>query len=402
MSGCYVGQSVAVRGPLVEWAQGFVEVLWERGYSTRTVESQMRMLRDLSGWLVDQGVALAALDDHVVDVHVSQRRLRTPTLRSPLGLVPLLDYLRGQGAVPSSLPDAVVDGPEKVLAGFEGYLRRDRGLAEATVRSCCSQVRPLVLSVGSDMSSLTAAVVRRFIDGRAAVQKPRSVQVHINAVRALLRWLWAERLIATPLHQQVLSMYAPGGPLVPRGLIPSEVTALYAALSTDPAARLRDTALVALMLRLGLRAGETASLSLQDLNWRLGTLRVTGKRGRVDQLPLPVDVGRVLVAYLREGRPGGTGHRRVFLSIDAPHVPIRSTAVTTMVGRAMRLAGISGTGAAHRLRHSAAMGVISGGGGLVEAGQLLRHSSVSTTAIYGRADIAGLAVVARPWPGGQR
>ena len=90
------------------------------------------------------------------------------------------------------------------------------------------------------------------------------------------------------------------------------------------------------------------------------------------------------------------------MSIDAPHVPIKPTAVTTLVGHAMRKAGIAGPGAAHRLRHSAAMGVIAAGGGLVEAGQLLRHSSVSATAIYARADIAGLAVLTRPWPGEKR
>ena len=182
----------------------------------------------------------------------------------------------------------------------------------------------------------------------------------------------------------------------------SEVAALYGSLSADPAARLRDAALVGLMLRMGLRAGEAASLTFEDLNWRAGTVTVTGKRGRVDELPLPVDVGEALVAYLRSGRPAGTRHRQVFLSIDAPHRPIEATAVTPMVGRGMRRAGITGPGAAHRLRHTAAMRVISAGGGLVEAGQLLRHTSVSATAVYARADVAGLAVLARSWPGGLR
>jgi integrase/recombinase XerD len=402
VSDYYVGQFVAVRGPLVKLAEGFAGVLWERGYSSRTVEGQMRMFRDLSGWLEDRGVALAGLDDAVVELYVSQRRCRTARLRSPLGLAPLLGFLRDQGAVPPGLPAVLVGHSAQMLAEFAEYLLRDRGLSAATVHSYCSQVRPLVCSVDDQWASMSTERVRRFIDERAAVQRPRSVQVRINAVRALLRWLWARRLIASPLHEQVLSMYAPGGPPVPRGLSVSEVAALYAALSVDPAARVRDTALVTLMLRLGLRAGEAASLSLEDLNWRAGTLTVAGKRGRVDQLPLPVDVGQTLVAYLRKGRPRGTGHRQVFLSIDAPHVPIRSTAVTAMVGTAMRRAGIVGAGAAHRLRHSAAMGVIAEGGGLVEAGQLLRHSSVTTTAIYARADIAGLAVLARPWPGSQR
>ena len=159
---------------------------------------------------------------------------------------------------------------------------------------------------------------------------------------------------------------------------------------------------MALMLRLALRAGEAARLRFEDLNWQAGTVTIVGKRRRVDELPLPVDVGKALVAYLRTGRPTGTGHRQVFLSIDAPHVPIKPTAVTTMVGHAMRRAGIVGPGAAHRLRHTAAMGVIAAGGGLIEAGQLLRQSSVSATAVYARADVAALAALARPWPGESR
>lgn len=403
MSGYYVGKFVPVRGPLAPVAEGFAEVLWERGYSTRTIDGQMRMVRDLSRWLGDHGIGLAALDDDVVERYLSQRRLRARTLRSSRAMAPLLGVLRDQGVIPPASPKAVTEGPARVLAEFEDYLRQERGLSEATVSSYCSQVRPLVWSVGTEpWTSLTAERVREFIDERAAAHKPRSVQVRINAVRALLRWLWSRHLIALPLHEQVVSMYAPAGPPPPRGLSASEVAALRASLSADPAARLRDRALVALMLRLALRAGEAASLRLEDLNWRAGTVTVAGKGGRVDDLPLPVDVGEALVAYLQAGRPSGTGHRAVFLSLDAPHVPIKATAVTTMVGHALRRAGIAGPGAAHRLRHTAAMGVIAGGGGLVEAGQLLRHSSASATAVYARADLAGLAVLARPWPRGQR
>lgn len=404
MSSYYVGQHVIVRGPLAQMAERFAEVLWDRGYATRTVESQMRMLRDLSGWLDDREIALSAVDDRVVETYVSHRRARTRTLRSSRGTATLLGVLRDEGLVPPPSPKVVAEGsPAWILSEFEEYLRQVRGLSDETVASYCSQVRPLVWSVAEGTwASLTTERVRAFIDEQAAGRPARSVQVRINALRALLRWLWSERLIPAPLHEQVLSMYAPSGPPLPRGLSTSEVTALYASLSSAPAARLRDTALVALMLRLALRAGEATSLTLEDLHWRTGTVTIAGKRGRIDEVPLPVDVGKALVAYLREGRPVGTGHRQVFLSIDAPHAPIKPTAVTTLVRHAIRKAGIGGPGAAHRLRHSAAMGVIAAGGGLVEAGQLLRHSSVSATAIYARADIPGLAVLARPWPGENR
>jgi integrase/recombinase XerD len=400
VSSDYVGRCMAVRGPLRAVAEGFAEVLDERGYSPRTIETQMRMLRDLSEWLDDHGVALAGLADDVVEAYVSERRLRTPTLRSARAVAPLLGHLRGMGVVPVARPVVAAEGtPGRILADFEEYLLSKRGLSAATVRSYCSQVRPLVSSCDGDgCASLSAEKVRRFIDERAATDKPRSVQVRINAVRALLSWLWRRRLIVAPLHEHVLPMFAPGGPPLPRGLSAAELRALHEALSADPAARVRDAALVALMLRLGLRSGEAASLCLEDIDWRGGTLTVVGKGGRLDRLPLPDDVGTALVAYLRDGRPGGTEHRQVFLSIDAPHGPIGRAAVSSMVGRAVRRAGITGQGAAHRLRHSAALRVIAGGGGLVEAGQLLRHSSVSATGIYARVDVAALAVLARRWP----
>ena len=210
MSDYYVGKYVKVRGPLAGVAEGFTEVLWGRGYSPRTVDAHMRMLRDLSGWLEDRGIALAAVDDDF-ETYRSQSHTRTRTLRSPRGLVPLLVFLRDQGVIAPSPPKALAVGPERLLVEFEEYLFAVRGLSGATARSYCSQVRPLVVSMGAEAAaSLTSERVRAFIDERAAVHRPRSVQVRINAVRSLLRWLWSQRLIPVPLHEQVLSMHAPG------------------------------------------------------------------------------------------------------------------------------------------------------------------------------------------------
>ncbi len=400
MSRKFSGQFVAVRGPLAVHVEGFAAVLEGRGYSPRTIETQARMARDLSGWLEDRGIVLAAVDSDVLAEYAAHRRGRTATLRSPLGLVPLVGFLRESAAIAPAAVAAPDDEAEAVLAAFKSDLVSGRGASPATVRSYCSQVRPLVAVFAGRCEALTSEGVGEFIDEHVACDKPRSVQVRINAVRALLRWLWRERMIAEPLHEQVLSMYAPGGPPPPQGLSPAEVEAVFASLSSDPAARVRDVALVTLMLRLGLRAGEAAGLRLDSLDWRDGTIIVSGKRGRVDRVPIPHDVGHVLVAYLRDGRPDGTTHRAVFLTIDAPHAPIWASTVTSMVCHAMRRAGLAG--GSHRFRHTAAMRVIAGGGGLVEAGQLLRHSSMTATTIYARADIAALAELARPWPGARR
>lgn len=123
MSGYYVGRYVPMRGPLASQAEGFADGMWGRGYSARTVDAQMRMLRDMSGWLEDQGIALAVLDDEVVESYVSQRRLRTKTLRSARAVAPLLGFLRDEGVVPPPSSKVAAEAPAVAVVAFEEYLR---------------------------------------------------------------------------------------------------------------------------------------------------------------------------------------------------------------------------------------------------------------------------------------
>ena len=126
--------------------------------------------------------------------------------------------------------------------------------------------------------------------------------------------------------------------------------------------------MIVLMLRLGLRAGEVAGLRLEDIDWRNAVVHVRGKRGRLDALPLPVDAGGRLAAYLRQARPRSTRHREVFLGCDAPHAVVSWAAVSSMTARAMRSAGITGAGRGTPMRHTAAFRVLVAGGGLLRPG----------------------------------
>jgi integrase len=149
---------------------------------------------------------------------------------------------------------------------------------------------------------------------------------------------------------------------------------------------------------LGLRCGEVAGLTLDDLDWRAGELVVRGKRSRIARLPLPWDVGEALSDYLRHGRPSGFG-RTVFLRSQAPIGPLSGDGVSEVVVRASERAGI-GSVRAHRLRHTVATELLRRGAGLVEIGQVLRHESVAVTATYAKVDRAALSQLALPWPGG--
>ena len=151
-----------------------------------------------------------------------------------------------------------------------------------------------------------------------------------------------------------------------------------------------------LMCRLGLRIGEVVRLGLDDMLWRSGEVVVAGKGGRVDRLPIPVDVGQAVVDYLRDGRPP-TRCRVLFVRIKAPHVGLGTAAVNSIVMLAAARAGI-GHVRPHQLRYTTASQMLADGASLREIGQVLRHVSEATTAVYAKIDIPRLSVVARAWP----
>src|SRR6266851_5162676 len=348
----------AVTVRLEDYEEGFLAGLARLGYASRSREAQRCLVRHLSRWLAGRGLALSELSEEVAGQYVAVRRRERSFLRSERALRPLLGYLRGLGIAPA---------------------------AGAAVPETAGEV-----------------LVARFAAHSAAGLCPRSAQVRASALRALLGFMWQEGLTASALAGAVGSFAAPAGTAPPRGLSPGQVGELQAALRASGPAGLRNEPMVALMLRLALRAGEVASLLLEDIDWRSGVLSVRGKGNRRDQVPLPVDVGEPLARYLRQGRPAGVPHRQVFLALDAPYGPLTAPAVASVAGRALARAGIKGRGAAHRLRHTAACGVLASGGGFAEAGQLLRHTSPQATAVYAKSDIAALRSIARPWPGAAR
>lgn len=393
---------VVVSGPLVEFAVGFAGRLAGLGYSPRGADGQLRLMRYLSIFLAAEGLSAGDLSVEVVGRFVAGRRARHASFRSERALVPLLTFLRDLGVAPVA-PVVAPTGPVEVLLGrFAEYLRSRRGLTPATVVSYVSQARAFLTwhdALGdSRWESLTAAQVDRFVVARAVGQRPRSVQVGLTAVRALVRWLCLEGMAPPGLADMIGSVASWGPTAPPKALTLGQVDDLLTGLPADAVARCRDEAMLALMWRMGLRAGEVASLHLDDINWRVGFIVVRGKGDRSEPVPLPVDVGELLVAYLRTARPVGVDHRQVFLAVDAPHARLGASAVSDVAARAAARGGVPGPCGAHRLRHTAACQVLARGGGLVEAGQLLRHATAAATAVYARCDLAALSVLARPWP----
>lgn len=393
---------VSVSGPLADFAVGFAERLGDLGYSPLGARKQLRLMKDLSSWLAVQGLSAGDVTGEVVVRFVAVRRARCTVLCSERGLAVLLGFLRERGGVPWPVVVTSTDPVEVLLRRFTQYLASQRGLAPATVVSYGRQVRPF-LTWHEDLpdgrwQSLTAGQVERFMRGRAVGQQVASIRKGLTAVRALLRWMCLEGIASAGLADRIGPVAVWGSSAVPKGLVPWQVEDLLTGLSSDPVTRCRDEALLALMWRMGLRAGEVASLCLDDLDWRAGVILVHGKGDRCEPVPLPVDVGELLVAYLQRGRPAGSACRAVFLTVPAPHRRLTRGAVSSVVVRAAARGGVPAPCAAHRLRHTAAGRVLAGGGGLLEAGQLLRHTTARATAVYARCDLAALSVIARPWP----
>jgi integrase/recombinase XerD len=397
-------ERVRVAGPLAAFADGFGAELGRLGYSRFTADAQLQLMAHVSGWLRDYGLGAQQLTASQVEEYLVFRRASGHVHRvSPRALAPLLAYLRGLAVAPPATPPPALTASDRLLAEFEAYLVGDRGLAARTVEGY-RRVGQLFLAGrcsrgGEDLQlgCLTAADVSAFMLEQSACRSVGSLGNTITGLRALLRFLYLRRHTPLPLAAAVPAVAARRADSS-RTLSAGQVTRLLASCDRRTAIGRRDHAILTVLVRLGLRAGEVAALMLDDIDWRAGELVVVGKGGRRDRLPLPVDVGQALAAYLRRGRPRGEC-RQVFVHARAPYCAMGRWAVSHVVVRACRRAGVPEL-RAHRLRHGAATELQRAGAGLVEIGQVLRHRRTATTTIYARTDPEALIELARTWPAG--
>lgn len=397
---------VRVTGPLAPYAGGFRQELSRVGYRPNAVCSQLQLMAHLSRWLESTAVTVGELTPARSAEFLAYRRDEGYTLwLSPKALAPLLGLLRGNGDVPVAPVRTVPAGEvERCLADYRGYLLVERGLTEGTAVGY-SHVGKLFLEARSAaaggslaLKRLTAGEVTEFV---LAECSPRSRSVGsakfvVCGLRSLLRYLYAVGLIDTELAAAVPAVANRRQVGVPAVLGSDEVARLLAGCDRSTGVGLRVYAVLCLLARLGLRAGEVARLRLADIDWRAGTIVVRGKGPRSERLPLPSDVGEAVARWLQRGRPR-CDSLVVITRVRAPHGPLSSSGVSNIVASACRRAGLSIVHA-HRLRHTAATRMLQAGASLSEVGQVLGHTSVSTTAIYAKVDYDRLVTLAQPWP----
>lgn len=314
---------------------------------------------------------------------------------------PGLEFLRRVGVIPLASEMAQESALEVIERQFRCYLLVERGLAEVSAETYVVRARPFLADRarrgGLDLESLTAADVAGFVAGWLPGLSKAPARSTVTALRSLLSFLYVTGVVAKPLATVVPTVASWRLAGLPVGLTPGQVRALLGACDRSTSVGRRDFAIVTLLAWLGLRAGEVAALRLDDIDWRAGTLSIHGKANRHEQLPLPVDVGFALSSYLEDGRPPCAADRKVFIRAKAPYRGLDHKSISTMVGRAAARAEV-GTVHAHLLRHTLATEVLGKGASLDEVGQLLRHRSRASTAIYAKVDQQRLVQLARPWP----
>jgi len=391
-------------GPLEPFAAGFDAELARLGYTPAGTRRKLEAVAHLSHWLAGRGMTADGIGAETIGEFVAARRAAGYSSQlTGRSLAWMLGYLRGLGAVRPAAAPGPAAGAGHLLERFGAFLADERGLAGKTRGAHLDSARRFLAAAGPDgesgppLSALTASDVTAFLAGMAGIQAPGTTQNTVSMLRTFLTWLYAEGLIAAPLAGTVPGAYRRRRIRMPALVTEAEAAALLAACDRTTAQGLRDYAIVLILKRMGLRAGEIAALTLEDVAWRSGIVVISGKGGRRDQLPLPRDVAEAIIAYLRHGRAAAALDRKLFVRSVAPHRGLSGYGVGHAVARAARRAGLDRV-RPHQLRYFAATAMQAAGAPLAEIGQVLRHEDERTTLLYAKVDVAALRPLAPPWP----
>ncbi len=377
-------------GPFID---SYREALLARRYTPQSVRGVLQHVGALGRWMEEEDLEPADLTGEVIDRFVEFSRSCRVFIRTAKCFDSLLAHLRDLGVVAPAVPDAV----DPFIAAYRAWMVGERGLAPLTVLRYENTATAFLTTLGPrPLDSLDGRDVSRFLLAETSRVSVGSAKGRVAEMRSLLRFLFVTGRVDRDLAASVPPVAGWRDQGVPHGVRAPDVERILAACEPASLAGCRDLAVLTLVARLGLRSAEVARLELDDIDWRAGEFVVRGKARRVDRLPLPVDAGEALAAWLQR-RPATTS-RRVFLTARGPIVEMRPSLVSESLRRVCLRGGVEVIGA-HRLRHGLATDMLRRGATLIEVGQVLRHRDVATTAIYAKVDLDGLRRLAQPWPG---
>jgi len=393
-------------GPLGGYVDAFAQQLIDEGYARASARYALQLVADLGRWLRRRRMVAPQLTPEHLARYLEHRSRQAHHRSGDAAILGrLLKLLREKGIVAAAVP-IERSAAQRLEEEFRLYLERERRLAPATVFHYLVFARRFLAQCFADgevrLEGLHAADVVGFVQREAArLHHPKRSQLMTAALRSFLQYARYRGLISIDLRSSVPTVASWSMASLPRALSSDEVQRLLAHCDRQTAVGRRNWAILLLLARLGLRAGEVVGLALDDLNWEAGELCIRASAGNSDRLPIPEDVGAALADYLRHSRPACSS-RRVFVRMRAPrHGFASSVAICSIVRRALERAGLNPAHkGAHLLRHSVATQMLRQGASLAEIGELLRHRSQQTTMIYAKVDLDLLRPLALPWPGG--
>ena len=383
------------------YADGYRELLAGLGYTPDGVVRKLWELGRLSDWMAVSGFGPGDLTPQWLAEWSGVCAAGPERSMGRRTLAALVGYLRESGVVPG---DGVGATPvDELVARYRVWMLEERALAARTVGRYEATARGFLTARagrrggGCGAEGLTGSEVFEFLLTECERVSVGSAKGRVAELRCLLRFLFLEGLTDKALAVSIPPVAGWRDTSLPSTLSRAQVEAIVAAHDTSTVTGRRNYAVVLVLARLGLRASEVGALGLDDLDWRAGQLVVRGKARRDDPLPLPVDVGEAIAAYLSDGRPD-TPCRSVFVTRFAPLKALAPGSVSKIVYDASRRAGIDPPVCSHRLRHALATGMLAAGVPMGDIGQVLRHRDLATTATYARVDHDTLRGLAVAWP----
>lgn len=387
-------------GPAGLYLDDYASHLTEQGYSWTTARRHLRAVGRFSTWAQTAGLSSQDLGAEALEQFKDALEAKG-SLRYPSGLYhntfagtkPFVIFLQATGYVPTSAAAT----PPALLTAFGQWMQTQRGVTQTTLDDYGRVIHDLLLKLGDHPEHYTAHTVRAFTLERASRYGHSQAASIVTAIRMFIRFLVANDRCRPTLLDAIPSIASWRQRSLPSYLTAEDLEQLLATCEADTPRQSRDRAVLLLLARLGLRAGDITTLTLRDIEWDEGTFRVRGKNRRETRLPRPQEVGEAIWSYVQHHRPAvPTEH--VFITTIAPLMPINRRLVSTIVAQAIQRAGLeSPVRGARLLRHSAATAMLRQGVSLESIGAVLRHRSMDTTVVYTKVDTDLLEQVVMPW-----
>jgi integrase/recombinase XerD len=398
-----------LEGPLAPHMASFATSVKEAGYRVGSMQGQVRLVGFFDRWLDKNKVPLRDVSAKHAERFLRDRaRRRRPRRGDRAALTQFIAFLRDQKVLAApKIATRLLSPAEHCAQSYGQYLREERALSTACIVNYVPFVREFLQGrFGKGqvaLSQLTAGDVVRFVQSQARRLHPKRAKLLTSALRSFLQYTRYRGESTLDLAAAVPCVANWSRPSIPRAIPPDQVRRLLADVDRHTAVGRRDYAILLLLARLGLRSSAVVFLELDDIDWKVGSLRVTAKGVRRLELPLPADVGKAIADYLRNGRPHSAS-RRVFIRAKAPiRGFLSSSAVGSIVKHSLDRAGVDApTQGTHQFRHGLAGEMLRHGASLSEIGELLGHRHQDTTKIYTKVDIKALRSLALPWPAGVR